>query len=98
MDAAEVFQSFPCRPHAAFFDILKALPDSFNHVSLRRNVEQVLISFGVLHNGFRSAIDGENQGSLGFLEMLHELDGIAPECRHRLNVFLDVEHTHLTSK
>jgi len=95
MAAAEEFQSFTRWADAAFLYILKSLADSLGRVGLRRDVEQLLIGFRILHDRFRFAIDGENQGSLGFLEMFHELTRIAPECGHGLNVFLDVEHTHL---
>ena len=95
MDAAEHFKSFARRPDAALLQVLKPLPDSFNGVGLRRDVEQMLIGFSILHDRFRFAVDGENQGSLGFLETLHEFSWIAPECGDGLNVFLDVEHAHL---
>ncbi len=94
MDAAEHFQSFPRRTHAALLYILKPLPDSLSHVGLSRDVEETLIGFGILHDRFRFAIDGENQGSLGFLKTFHEFTRIAPECGYGLNIFLDVKHTH----
>jgi hypothetical protein len=90
MDAAEDFKSFPSRTHAALFYILKPLPDSLNGVDLRRDVQQALISFSILHDRFRFAINGKNQRPLGFLEAFHEFAGIASKCGHGLNVFLDV--------
>src|SRR6266849_2876276 len=95
MDAAEHFKSFARRTDAALFYVLKTLTDSLKRVGLRRDVEEALIGFGILQDRFRFAIDGENQRPLGFLETLHEFSRIAPECGHRLNVFLDVEHTYL---
>jgi hypothetical protein len=94
MDAAERFQGFTRRTHAAFLHVLKALADSLKRVGLSRDVEEALIGFGILHDRFRFAVNGKNQRPLGFLEMLHEFSGIAPECGHRLNVFLNVEHTY----
>jgi len=95
MDAAEHFQNFTRRPHATLLYVLKPLPYSFNGIGLRRDVEQALIGFGILHDRFRFAVNGKNQRPLGFLETFHEFSRIAPECGHGLNVFLDVEHTHL---
>src|SRR5229473_1220834 len=96
MDAAEHFQSFTRRTYAAFLYVLKPLTDTLNRVGLRSDVEQALIGFSILHNRFRLAVNGKNQRPLGFLEALHEFSRIAAECGHRLNVFLNVEHTHLT--
>src|SRR5258708_16269512 len=95
MDAAEQFKGFARWTDAALLYVLKPLPDSLSRVGLRRDVEKALIGFGILHDRFRFAIDGENQRPLGFLEALHEFSRIAAGCGHRLNVFLNVEHTHL---
>src|ERR1700730_9532176 len=95
MDAAERFQRFTRRTHAALVYVIKPLADSLNRVGLRRDVEEALIGFGVLHDRFRFAVDCKNQPPLGFLEAFHEFSRMAPERGHRLNVFLNVEHTHL---
>jgi hypothetical protein len=95
MNAAEEFQSFPRRAHTALFYILKSLPDSLDGIGLRCDVEQALIGFSILHDSFRFAVNGKNQGALGFLKTLHEFARIAPECGHGLNIFLDIEHAHL---
>ncbi len=95
MNAAEHFKGFARRTDAALLQILKPLLDSLNGIGLRRDVEQMLIGFSILNDRFRFAIDGENQGSLGFLETFHEFSRIPPECGHGLNVFLNVEHAHL---
>jgi hypothetical protein len=96
MDAAEQFKGFARWTDAALLYVLKPLADTLNRVGLRSDVEQALIGFSVLHNRFRFAVNGKNQRPLGFLEALHEFSRIAAECGHRLNVFLNVEHTHLT--
>jgi hypothetical protein len=95
MDAAEDFQSFPCGTHATLYYVLKPLADSFSGIGLCGYVQQALIGFRILDDRFRFAINGENQRLLGFLEAFHELSRIAPEGSHGLNVFLNVEHTHL---
>jgi hypothetical protein len=96
MDAAEQFKGFARWTDAALLYVLKPLADTLNRVGLRSDVEQALIGFSILHNRFRFAVNGKNQRPLGFLEALHEFSRIAAECGHRLNVFLNVEHTHLT--
>jgi hypothetical protein len=95
MDAAEGFQSFARRTDAAFLYVLKSLPNPFKGIGSRRDVEEVLIGFRILHDRFRFAIDSKNQRSLRLLETLHEFCRITPEGGHGLNILLDVEHIHL---
>src|ERR1700687_2381741 len=95
MVAPERFQSFTRRTHTTLLYILDALPDSLKCIGLRGDVEQALIGFGILHDRLRPSIDCKDQRFLRLLEVLHEFPRIAPECRHRLNVFLDVEHDDL---
>src|SRR5713226_6221704 len=95
MDAAEHFKSFARRTDAALLYVLKPLPYSLDGIGLRRDVEQTLIGLSILHDRFRFAVNGKNQRPLGFLETFHEFSRIAPEGGHGLNVFLNVEHTHL---
>src|SRR5438270_12211056 len=90
MVAAEHFQSFARRTHTTLLCVFEALPDALKRISLRGDVEQALIGFGILHDRFRLSIDCKNQRFLRSLEVLHELPRIAPECRHSLNVFFDV--------
>src|SRR5258708_12139436 len=95
MVAPEHLQSFTRRTHTTLLYVFEALPDSLKCIGLRGNVEQALIGFRILHDRFRFSIDCKNQRFLRLLEMLHELPRIAPECRHRLNAFLDVKHNDL---
>jgi hypothetical protein len=97
MGAPERFQGFARWPNTALLYIFKSLTDSLRGIGLRGDIEEALISFGILHDRFRLAIDSKNQRSFGLLEMLHELPRIAPESGHGLNVFFDVEHAILTS-
>ena len=91
MVALERFQSFARRTHKKLLYVFDALPDSLKRIGLCGNVEQALIDFRILHDRFRFSIHCKNQRFLRLFEMLHELPWIAPECGHRLNVFLDVE-------
>src|SRR6266478_1003631 len=95
MVAPEHLQSFTRRAYTTLLYVFKALPDSLKSIGLCGNVEQALIGFGILHDRFRFSIDCKNQRFLRLFEMLHELPRVAPECRHRLNVFFNVEHSDL---
>jgi len=53
MDAAKHFKSFARRTDAAPSLSPQALPDSLNGIGLRRDVEQMLIGFSILHDRFR---------------------------------------------
>jgi hypothetical protein len=50
-----------------------------------------------LDDGFGFPVNGEDDGTPGFLEVLHEPSRIAPESRHGLNIFGDVEHNRPSS-
>jgi hypothetical protein len=59
---------------------------------LRGYIQQLLIGFGVLHNGRGLPLDGQYDGTLAFLELLQELTRAAAKRRQRLDVFRDIEH------
>jgi hypothetical protein len=92
MVAAEHLQCFTGWTHTTLLCVFDALPDSLKGIGLRGDIEQTLIGFGILDDSFRLSIDRKNQRFLRFLELPHELPGIAAERRHRLNVFFDVKH------
>lgn len=82
----EGFQRFPCRRHAAFSNVRAPLADAFFRVRLCRNVEQVLIGFGILHDGGVLAVDRQNNRAFRFLELLKEVSGMIPKRGQGLNV------------
>src|SRR5437660_4839818 len=96
MVAAKHLQRFTGGTRTTLLYVFAALPDSLKSIGLCGNVEQALIGFGILHDRFRFPIDRKNHRFLRLFEMLHELPWIAAERRHRLNVFFDVKHHHLT--
>jgi hypothetical protein len=73
-------------------DVIHALPYSFEDVSFRGDVEQALVGFCVLNNGFRFTVDRKNDWPFGFLQAFHELGGLAPKRGQRLYVFRDIKH------
>jgi hypothetical protein len=72
MLAPEGFQGFPRGKDAAFGNIFAALQDAFFGVCPRRNIEQALIGFSVLHNRGGLAIDRQNNRAFRFLELLEK--------------------------
>jgi hypothetical protein len=49
------------RPGPATYNVVKTLPDALGHAGLGRQIEQLLIGFGVLHHGGGFSIHGQNQ-------------------------------------
>jgi hypothetical protein len=68
------------------------LTDRLLSIRAGRNVEQSLVGFGVLHYSRGLPVNCEHHGALGFLKVFHEVAGLAPEGRQRLEVFGDVKH------
>jgi hypothetical protein len=87
MAAPEDFQRFASRTHAALFQVFEALTDAFEYICLRGDIQEALIGFGILHDGFGLTVDGENEWFFGLFEMFYKLRWIAPESCHGLNVF-----------
>ena len=77
---------------ASVSNIIAALPDPFQRISLCRNIEQPLIGGGILHHGRSLAVNREHQVPLGFFKALQERRRIVSKRGKRLYVFGDV-HT-----
>jgi hypothetical protein len=90
MLAPEGFQGFPRERDAAFGHIIASLPDAFFGVCPRRNIEQALIRFSVLHNRGGLAIDRQNNRAFRFLELLEKCRGMVPKRGQGLNVLRNV--------
>jgi len=88
----ELGEKFPGRPSQSLLGLLQSLADSFPSIGSRSDIEQALISFGVLHHGLRLPFNGKHHRPLGLLELLHKIARPAAESREGLNVFGDVEH------
>jgi hypothetical protein len=95
MGALEFLQSLTRWTHPALAYILQSLAYAFGGIGSGSDVQQALVGFGVLNNGFGFAVNRENQRAFRFLEVLHELSRVAAESGHGLNVFFDVEHERL---
>jgi len=89
---SELCKEFPSGPHPPIVGILQSLANSFAEIGESGDVEQPLISFGILDHGPRLALDGEYHRALGLLELLHKVAGAAAEGGERLDVFGDIEH------
>src|ERR1039457_4985904 len=73
--------------------LLKALADAFTSIGAGCNVEQSLIGSSILYDSLGLALHRKHNGPLALLELLHKVPRAAAECRERLNVLGDIEHT-----
>lgn len=67
-------------------EIVHPLSDTFFRAGFRGQVQQSLITRGVLKNGFGSAVDGEHHRLFAALEPSNQLGGIPAERRERLDM------------
>ncbi len=72
--------------HASAFNIIATLPDTFQHISLCRDIEQPLIGGGILHHCGSLAVDRERHWPLGFFKALQERRRMVAEGGERLYV------------
>ena len=71
--------------------IIQALTNRFFCIGACSDIEKSLVSFGVLNNSRRPAVDGEHQGALALFELFHQVAGTATKRRQRVNVFSDIQ-------
>jgi hypothetical protein len=95
MPGFEIIEELPCRPDLPLSDVLQSLADSFPRISLGRDIEQALISFGILHDRCRFPPYRKNDGALAFLELFQKFTRAAAERRQRLDILGDSEHCAL---
>jgi len=79
MRSFELGEKLPYRLKLSLPFVLQALPDSLFGVSLRGDIEQVLVGRSVLHDGCGFSVYCEHHGTLAFLEVPHELARRAAE-------------------
>src|SRR5215469_7685345 len=79
MRGFELGEKLPRGPGLSFFRILQALPDTFLGVGTGGDIEKVLVSFSILHDGSCFPLNSENHRALAFLKLLHEVAGTTPE-------------------
>src|SRR5258707_6669072 len=75
----ELVENLPRRPDLSLFRVLQALTYALPYIGTGGNVEEALISFGVLHDGRRLPLHRKHHGALGSLELFHEVAGPAAE-------------------
>src|SRR6185312_5374919 len=88
---AHVFENLLQWLGAAICDIVQPLADGFVLVGEGGEIEQMLVGGGVLEDGAGLAVDGEDDGAAGTLELAHHADGVVAEGCQRLDVFGDFE-------
>ena len=97
MPGFEILEERSCWLYLPLLCVLQTLADALRGFDLRDDVEQALVSFGVLHDGLGLPLHGENYGALGLFELLHEVTRPAAERCQRLDVFGDVKHGVISS-
>jgi len=70
--------------------LFQALADSLENLRAGADVEQALVSLGVLHNRRRFTLNGQDDGALALLELFPKVAGAAPEGGPRMDVLGDV--------
>jgi hypothetical protein len=91
MVPTEGFKRVPCGIGAAFGHVLTTLPDSFQCISLRRNVQQTLIRRRILHDGGSFAVDRQNNRAFCLFQPPKKSGGVVPKRCQRLNVLCNVQ-------
>jgi hypothetical protein len=92
MPGFKLGEKFARGPALAILGVFESLPDSFTCIRSSGDVEQTLIGRRILHYGFGSTLDRENDGTLVPLDAPDHLSRVAPEAGERLNILGDVEH------
>jgi hypothetical protein len=72
--------------------VFQPLANSFVYVGAGGDIEQTLMGFHILHNGFSLTLHCEHHGPLALLEVFHEFAGAAAKRRERLNVLVMSKH------
>ena len=75
----EALEKLPRRPEFPLFRVVQSLPDALLGVGTGGDVKQALIRFGILHNGRCLPSHRKHDGAFGFLELFHEVAGLAAE-------------------
>ena len=75
--------------------MLQPLTYAFARICLRCDVKKSLICFRVLNDCRSPAFDGENEWTLGLLELLDEIARAATEGSKGLDIRSEVKHRHV---
>ena len=79
-------------PGSTLAHIFEALSDGLMHIRAGCDVEKSLVGCGILQLRFRFPSYREHDGTLGLLELVHQVTGIAAERSYGMNIFGDVDH------
>jgi hypothetical protein len=88
----EFLEEFLCRPDSPFSRVFHALPNAFPRVGARGNIQQALVSFGILNYRRSFPVYREHDRPLALLDLLYEIAGSPAKGGQGLNVFGDVQH------
>src|ERR1700680_5302094 len=92
MFAANLVKYLFGRAGASVDYVSNPLANAFYCIGTRSNIEQALISLGILHNRRRFPLYREHHRAFTLLELFQEVAGTSAKCRQRLDVLGDVQH------
>jgi len=72
--------------------VVEPLANAFRSIGAGGNVEQALVSFGILDDGRCFPFHCQHHGAPGFLELSHEVAGAPAKSRQGLDIVRDVKH------
>lgn len=90
----QILQSFSRGLDSSCLHVFKTYPNSGNDLKLFKAVEQTLVTGGVLHYEFCTAIYREDKGHLGFPEFSDILFGVSLKISYGAD-FAQIDHRHL---
>lgn len=92
MRGVEVREKLSRRTDLALSCVLEALTETLHGIGTGGGVAQALIGFGVVYDGCCLPFHGQQQGELGFLDLLYEVTRSTAESRQRLGFVRAVKH------
>jgi hypothetical protein len=92
MPRLKLVEKLPYGAEPAVPGIVHSLPDALIRIGASGDIEQMLIGFRILNHGLGFALNRKHYRASAFLELFHQLGGVAPKAGERTDVFRDVEH------
>ncbi len=92
MLATHLVEELGCGTAFSSVEFFQSLTDALLDVGEGGEVEEALVGGGILEDGFRFAVDGEDDGALGGFELLEEIGGVVAKGGEGLGVLGGVDH------
>jgi len=92
MLTTHLVEELGCGTAFSSLEFFESLTDALLDVGEGGEVEEALVGGGILEDGFRFAVDGEDDGALGSFQLLEEFGGVVAEGGEGLGVLGGVDH------